>query len=93
MANLGRTRFPGRPAADDDRDITDLCKLSNGRFRIRTNMQMWDQICWQSRPADSPRAVALPLGEVSLSYRGFATDSGPMTSCPSNTHDRIRQSP
>lgn len=72
----GELGFPAGLPRTMTRDVSELIKLGNGRFRIRTNMQIyWDQIVLARQlPPGELQTTALPLASAVLRHRGFAQE-------------------
>jgi hypothetical protein len=72
----GELGFPAGLPRTMTRDVTELIKLGNGRFRIRTNMQIyWDQIVLaRQTPAADLQTHQLPMATAVLRHRGFAQE-------------------
>ena len=73
----GELGFPAGLPRTMTRDVTELIQLGKGRFRIRTNMQVfWDQIALgrQIPDAGSHRVTSMTVGDAVLRNRGFAQE-------------------
>jgi hypothetical protein len=72
----GELGFPAGLPRTMTRDVSELIKLGHGRFRIRTNMQIyWDQIVLARQlPAAELQTTILPMASAVLRHRGFAQE-------------------
>ncbi len=90
----GELGFPAGLPRTMTRNVTELIKLGKGRFRIRTNMQVyWDQVALgRQLPSKELLAETLPIAFAELQHRGFAQEVLPNGALPI-VYDDMRLEP